>query len=71
MNSKAIPDRILISWISELEKHENSIILNSLSYFRNIPEIDFCFGITGILEAHPLENIFLNYKSFHIAVAIG
>ena len=50
MNSKAIPDRILISWISELEKHENSIILNSLSYFRNIPEIDFCFGITGILD---------------------
>lgn len=50
INSKEIPNKILASWISECEKHENSVILNSLRYFRNIPEIDFCFGITSILD---------------------
>lgn len=47
---KAIPDQILASWISEYERHENSVILSSLRYFHNIPEIDYCFGITSILD---------------------
>lgn len=50
ISSKAIPNHILKNWISQYEKNGNVIILNSLSYFRQNPEIDFCFCIAGLLD---------------------
>ena len=46
----ALPERTLKNWISEYKKNENTIILNSLSYYRKNSDIEFCFGITGLLD---------------------
>lgn len=62
IDSKVIPDQVLESWISEYEKHENNVIVNSLSYFKNNTDIYFCFGITSLLDGCLpiviLENLF-------------
>lgn len=64
IETKAIPDRILKSWISECEEHGNSTILNSLRYFCRSPEINFCFCITGLLDGClPISIIEAQYDS--------
>lgn len=50
IDSKAIPERTLKNWISQFKKNEYAIILNSLRYYRKNSDIEFCFGITGLLE---------------------
>lgn len=64
IETKAIPDRILKNWISECEEHGNSTILNSLRYFCQSPEINFCFCITGLLDGClPISIIEAQYDS--------
>lgn len=69
IEAKAIPDRILKNWISECEEHGNSTILNSLHYFCQNPEINFCFCITGLLDGClPISIIEAQYDSEEQAI---
>lgn len=62
----ALPERTLKNWISEYRKNENTIILNSLRYYRKNPDIEFCFGITGLLDGClPIAIIETIYSAEH------
>lgn len=50
IDSAAIPNRILKNWLSQCEKNGKVIILNSLRYFQQNPDINFCFCIAGLLD---------------------
>lgn len=63
INSKAISDRLLKEWLLQYERNGNDIILNSLCYFRQNPEINFCLCIAGLLDGRlPIAIIESTYS---------